>query len=226
MSKSTQLVGVALFIGAMGFAVRAASAYAQNQGEVWLDYEPPAEPETRSEIDFSWLGNLFGRGSVGGSADVYVPPSVGGGTYTPATPVAPTASRDVLTVARTIYGEAGRETQVGKEAVAGVIMNRTRDRRWPSGFAAVCLQNRQFSCWNDEDPQRPIIQNLFPGANSTFNTCLAIAEKAVRYQLPDQSRGADHYYANYIAQPAWLRKSPDAVLTRQIGVHKFYTGIS
>lgn len=226
MSKSTQLVGVALFIGAMGFAVRAASAYAQNQGEVWLDYEPPAEPETRNEIDLSWLGDLFGRASGGGSADVYVPPSLGGGTYTPTTPVAPTASNDVLTLARTIYGEAASETQSGKEAVANVVMNRVRDRRWPSNVASVCRQPWQFSCWNASDPMRARIEKLFPGANAAFNQCLAIAEIAAKYQLADRTHGATHYYANYIAEPNWIAASPNAVMTKQIGVHKFYRGIA
>lgn len=226
MSKSTQLVGVALFIGAMGFAVRAASAYAKNQGEVWLDYEPPAEPAPRSEIDFSWLNDLFGRASGGGSADAYVPPSPGGGTYTPAPPVAPVASNDVLTLARTIYGEAANETQSGKEAVANVVMNRVRDRRWPSSVSAVCRQPWQFSCWNASDPMRSRIENLFPGANSAFNQCLLIAETAVKYQLADRTHGATHYYASYIAQPSWVGNSPDAVMTKQIGVHKFYRGIA
>lgn len=226
MSKSTQLVGVALFIGAMGFAVRAASAYTQNQGDVWLDYEPPVEPKTRSEIDFSWLNGLFGSGSGGSSADVYVPPSSGGVTYTPTTPVVPVASTDVLTLARTIYGEAASETQSGKEAVANVVMNRVRDRRWPSNVASVCRQPWQFSCWNASDAMRSRIENLFPGANSAFNQCLAIAETAVKFQLADRTRGATHYYASYIAQPSWIGKSPDAVMTTQIGVHKFYRGIA
>lgn len=222
MSRSTQLVGVALFVGAMGFAVRAASAYTKNDGEVWLDYEPPVAPEPRSEIDFSWINDLFGRGS----ADVYVPPISGGGTYTPTTPVAPTANNDVLTLARTIYGEAASETQAGKEAVANVVMNRVRDRRWPSNVSSVCRQPWQFSCWNASDPMRARIEKLFPGANAAFNQCLSIAETAVKYQLADRTHGATHYYANYIAQPAWVGASPNAVMTTQIGVHKFYRGIA
>lgn len=227
MSKSQQIVGVALFLGAMGFAVRAAAAYSKSDGQVWLDYEPPAAPPAKKPIDFSWLENLFGGGFS------QVPPSPppvqsGGGGYVPPSPppAASNVSGDVLTLARTIYGEAAQESQIGKEAIANVVMNRVRSRRWPNTVTAVCRQPWQFSAWNANDPMRARIEKLWPGSNSTFNTCIAIAERAVRYQLPDQTNGATHYYATYIPEPSWVRNSPDRVMTRQIGVHKFYKGIA
>lgn len=217
MSNGREIVGVALFIGALGFGVRAASAYQKKQGEVWLDYEPPTQqPTPRSPINLGWLDNLWGSGGGGG----YSP------TPTPAPSVPSQINNDVLTLARTIYGEAASETQAGKEAVANVVINRARDRRWPSSIASVCRQPWQFSCWNANDPMRARIENKWPGSSNVFDQCVAIAETATRYQLADRTGGATHYYANYIGVPAWVTNSPNARVSVQIGVHKFYTGIA
>lgn len=235
MSKARQLAGLALVIGAIGFGIRAASAYRKSEGQVWLDYEPPTTPAPRRpiNIDLGFLDNWFGGGgstpppNSNPMPPVVYPPS-GGAGYTPpsATPITGAVDRDTLTLARTIYGEAAQESQRGKEAVANVVMNRVRSRRWPSGVADVCLQPWQFSCWNAADPMRRRIENMQPGHNSAFNQCLAIARRAVDRQLGDHTNGATHYYASYIPEPRWIGASPNAVMTLQVGVHKFYKGIA
>ncbi len=52
-------------------------------------------------------------------------------------------------IAYTLYAEARGEPFKGKMAVASVIQTRARRSGLP--LAAVCLQDRQFSCWNELD---------------------------------------------------------------------------
>jgi spore germination cell wall hydrolase CwlJ-like protein len=149
-------------------------------------------------------------------------PSLGAATG----PAAVASSEDVLTLARTIYGEAAGESSAGKEAVASVVMNRVRSSRYPNSAAEVCLQKSQFSCWNPDDPNFAKIKNLQPGTNPVFESCYEIAERAVKGLLHDATDGAMHYYADYIPEPSWVTNSPNAKLTAKIGHHLFYTGIA
>jgi len=50
-------------------------------------------------------------------------------------------------ISYTIYAEARGEPFDGKMAVASVIKTRAMRAKMP--LAEVCLQSRQFSCWND-----------------------------------------------------------------------------
>lgn len=73
-------------------------------------------------------------------------------------------NRDTDILARTIYGEARGESISGQEAIASVILNRVAfaKRRgrywWGNTIAGVCLAPWQFSCWNENDPNRKIIE--------------------------------------------------------------------
>ena len=136
------------------------------------------------------------------------------------------ATEDLLTLARTLYGELRGEPTEGQEAVANVIMNRVRSGRYPNSIVKVCLQPFQFSCWNKNDPNYPKIKGLKPGANAKFDECYAVAERVISGLVPDATSGALHYYAKYIAAPSWVTKSPKARMTAEIGVHRFYVGIN
>lgn len=50
-------------------------------------------------------------------------------------------------ISYTLYAEARGESFDGKMAVASVI--KTRAMRFKKSLAEVCLQNQQFSCWNE-----------------------------------------------------------------------------
>jgi hypothetical protein len=132
---------------------------------------------------------------------------------------------DLLTLARTVYGEARGEKPEGRQAVASVVLNRARigPRRYLKTIAGVCHQKSQFSCWNPSDPNRAVIAELLPGANQVFDACYDVSEKVVRGQLPDNTGGATHYYANYISAPFWTA-SP-ARRSATIGRHLFFTGV-
>jgi N-acetylmuramoyl-L-alanine amidase len=59
------------------------------------------------------------------------------------------ASRDVDLLAHLIYGEARGEPYTGQVAIGGVILNRTRDSRFPKTIAAVIYQPGAFDAVRD-----------------------------------------------------------------------------
>lgn len=131
-------------------------------------------------------------------------------------------SRDVDVLARTLWGEARGEGARGMEAVASVIMNRVRSPRFPGTVEGVCKQPWQFSSWNANDPNLPALLAV-TASDANFKRALSIAERAVNGRLVDPTRGALHYYANWIAEPAWAR---GATVTARIGQHIFLTGVA
>jgi spore germination cell wall hydrolase CwlJ-like protein len=135
-----------------------------------------------------------------------------------------TSDRDLLTVARTVFGEARGEPTQGKEAVASVILNRSRSGRYPSNIADVCLQAFQFSCWNKNDPNRPKMLALKPKSDKDFDECLAAADRVIRGLVPDRTDGALHYHTKAV-KPKWVAASPKARVSAIIGNHIFYTGV-
>lgn len=135
---------------------------------------------------------------------------------------------DVDIMARTIFGEARGESEQGKVAVGWVIMSRVAFAEthggywWGNTIREVCLKPWQFSCWNRNDPNRRVIENV--GANnSTFSQCLDIARRVISGRVPNPVEGATHYYADYIAPPSWVR---GATLVSKIGVHSFYKDVA
>ena len=117
-------------------------------------------------------------------------------------------------VVATIIMEAGGEYKHGAlEAVYEVIMTRAKKRNMTP--AEVCLQRKQFSCWNGkadgiqalektiakakEHPRWVIAQNIL-GSNTNF------------------TKGADHYHADYV-DPYWAKTMEKTV---KIGRHIFY----
>ena len=129
---------------------------------------------------------------------------------------------DMDVLARTIWGEARGEGRQGMEAVASVIINRAD---WPGAgwwgntVEEVCKKPYQFEVWNEGNPNRALMLAV-TDKDPQFRTALEIARKAVARQLPDQTRGATHYYAyKKISPPSWTSgRTPTAT----IGGHRFY----
>jgi N-acetylmuramoyl-L-alanine amidase len=119
--------------------------------------------------------------------------------------------------ARTIWGEARGEPFRGKLAVAWVIRNRVqRPQRFGEGYEGVCLRPKQFSCWNEGDPNRELIEraSLF---DPELSRALGIAALVQSGDLDDPTGGADHYH-HIAVTPSWAeRMQPTAV----IGCHCF-----
>jgi spore germination cell wall hydrolase CwlJ-like protein len=113
-------------------------------------------------------------------------------------------------VTATLILEAGGEYAEGAmEAVHEVILNRAAKR----GLTAkqVCLQPKQFSCWNSGR-----IDQLIAKAkrHPRWGEALAITQSpATNY-----TGGADHYHADY-CNPYWAKS---LTRTTKIGRHIFY----
>lgn len=125
---------------------------------------------------------------------------------------------DMDVLARTIWGEARGEGGEGMLAVAAVVLNRWRDNRWPGSIAAVCWQPKQFSCWNEGDPNRAKMERLTIDKRSFHAAFLAALHSLT---MPDPTDGANHYYAITIRPPSWSRRMSE---TARIGRHVFLKG--
>jgi N-acetylmuramoyl-L-alanine amidase len=123
------------------------------------------------------------------------------------------------TLARTTWGEARGEGNLGMQAVAAVVVNRTSFApKWGDTVEAVCLQPQQFSCWNPQEPTCAAVDWTDP----EFARSLVIALIACVGELPDPTNGATHYYADSIEPPYWaVGEEPCAV----IGHHIFFKDI-
>ena len=122
-------------------------------------------------------------------------------------------SNDIIVA--TIIMEAGGEYHTGSlEAVYEVIKTRAKKRN--KTLAQVCLQRKQFSCWNGKAD----------GIKALEDT-IAKAKKHPRWKIAENilgsntnfTNGADHYYADYINKPYW---ADSMTQTTKIGRHIFY----
>lgn len=128
---------------------------------------------------------------------------------------------DLETAARTVYGEARGESDKGRLAVACVLVNRARKGGWwGSTLYKVCRRRWQFSCWNENDPNRARIERATIGRlRPMFDDVLKALE--VAGTPADPSKGACHYHTGAVA-PHWSRGREPAVI---IGAHRFFVGI-
>lgn len=134
---------------------------------------------------------------------------------------------DIDVLARTIYGEARNQTTEGKTAVGYVILQRSVERQ--QSITDVCLAPFQFSCWNEKDPNRLIIQHVGLD-NRVFLECFGIACLVITTSIPNPAPGANHYFTvkppNIIETalnwpPSWAKGME---LVKVIGAHEFVKG--
>ena len=130
---------------------------------------------------------------------------------------------EIDTLARTIWGEARGEGNVGMQAVANVVLNRAAIAQeqgkfwWGNNIIQICQKPYQFSCWNRSDPNFRKLQEV-DESNLYFATAMRIARRAALGALEDITGSATHYHAAGV-EPYWAKKQkPTAV----IGRHIFY----
>lgn len=136
-------------------------------------------------------------------------------------------NEDIDILARTIYGEARGEYQRSQGglaaliAVANVVHNRVQHKTWyGQTIREVCLKPWQFSCWNEDDPNRQVITRVERHNDKVFEKCYEVASKTTQGHWPDLTLGSDHYYA------VWLPVAPNWAIGKQprfkIGCHAFF----
>jgi hypothetical protein len=121
-------------------------------------------------------------------------------------------------LAEAVYYEAGFEPQEGQEAVAQVVLNRVRDRNFPSTICGVVYQGVgrktgcQFSFVCDGSRWRR------PPEEEQWTQALAVARRALNGYVVAAVGTATHYHTDYVK--AWW--GPTVVRVAQIGAHIFY----
>lgn len=115
------------------------------------------------------------------------------------------ADKDLNVLARLIHGEARGEPYTGKVAVAAVVLNRTRDSRFPKSVAGVIYQPGAFTAVDDGQI------NLEPDSSSY---------KAARDALNgwDPTYGCIYYWNPATATSSWIWSRPIVI---RIGKHVF-----
>ena len=115
------------------------------------------------------------------------------------------SSQDELLLARIINGEARGEPYEGQVAVGSVILNRTRDPRFPSSIAGVVYQPGAFTAIVDGQIHANLEQNSINAARDALNGW-------------DPSGGAVYYFNPATATSNWIWSRP---LIKVIGKHRF-----
>lgn len=149
-------------------------------------------------------------------------------------------SDDVLTMAKTIYGEARGSTHLDRIAVGFVIVNRmkkakqyktetgkTKHPLFGAGtIQSACRMPWQFSCWNENDPNYAILNSLKGDVimeKSDFRKSLLAALWVIEGISSDPTGGCLHYHHKAMDFPkSWgVKCQPD----ERIGAHFYYKHI-
>jgi len=115
------------------------------------------------------------------------------------------SNQDVTLLSRLINGEARGEPYEGQVAVGAVILNRTRDPRFPSTIAGVIYQPGAFTAIVDGQINANIEQSSINAARDALNGW-------------DPSSGAVYYFNPATATSKWIWSRP---LIKIIGNHRF-----
>jgi len=125
-------------------------------------------------------------------------------------------------LALNIYHEARGESREGRVAVAQVVLNRVRDRRFPNDICTVVKQGPlpprrdcHFSWWCDGRSDRPTDLRAWEESK-------AIAEDVLAGRDADPTGGALWYHADTVA-PKWRTALVPAAT---IGRHEFYLPVA
>ena len=104
---------------------------------------------------------------------------------------------ELLIVTLTLWIECRGESAYGRELVATVIWNRMQERGLPAH--EVCIQPRQFSCWNKKPH---IVESECTGP--VWRHCRRLAIELCNGTFVP-SNGANHYYNPALCSPRWAK---------------------
>lgn len=132
---------------------------------------------------------------------------------------------DVLIAARTVWSGGRGETYVGKKAIAHVLINRTIETFGDAdhSLAATSLRHKQFSGWNENDPNRARVINATVNSK-VFRECLCAVLEAI--DEPDPLYRSRHYMTIARREKGWPKSwGPSREPVVRIGNHLFYNDV-
>lgn len=113
----------------------------------------------------------------------------------------------------TVAMESANQDSFGQYLVASVIVNRAKGRNMT--LERVCLQPKQFSCWNDSSWSSAWLSRFY-GIEAHKQ-----AKKALERAIRSPYQGITHYHT-ITTHPWWAKgKEPSIVY----GDHAFYSNI-
>jgi len=120
-------------------------------------------------------------------------------------------------LAQAVYFEARSEPFEGQVAVAYVILNRVKDKRYPNNICAVVFQNEKlrhrcqfsFACDGLSDN---------PYEMAAWNQARRVAGGVLKNARSDFTAKSTHYHADYV-KPGWAKHLQPTI---QVGSHIFY----
>lgn len=133
-------------------------------------------------------------------------------------------------LALTIYGEARGEPIEGQVAVASVIRNRFQDnlQKYRS-VKDVCLEPKQFSCWNDDDPNLAKLLAMAARIDATdtypdkyYKQAYVIANAIAANTILDNTKGCRYYMELSLFQTKRPKWALAATNIKTIGNHVFF----
>lgn len=138
---------------------------------------------------------------------------------------------DLDVLALTLHHEASGEGPNGMTAVGCVIRNRAAWGKWGPTVRDVCLAHKQFSCWRPAGGTTNYGRLVLHADALRAGRQVAVMAKAFSVargilggQVPDVTRGADHYYAPAAMLPPG--RVPEWAVgvtpTTRIGGHVFF----
>ena len=136
---------------------------------------------------------------------------------------------EILTL--TLIGESRGEPIEGQVAVGCVIRNRMNKQN--KSYTDICLQSKQFSCWNLDDPNRAVLEELGERfllgnklENPAHRQCLCVARGIIKNEILDNTHGSLNYITldlwNSDKKPSWAR---NVAFTLTRGSQIFFTAV-
>jgi spore germination cell wall hydrolase CwlJ-like protein len=122
---------------------------------------------------------------------------------------------------RTIAFEASDETEVGKVAVAYVVLNRKKGGIWGDSIKAVVTHPGQFEPWMTRRREIEALSLNDP----RYQSAAIIADAVLSGQTPDPTAGATHFLNPSIVRERRGGSLPSWALGegQSIGSHMFYS---
>lgn len=128
---------------------------------------------------------------------------------------------EVMCIAMAVYWEARGEPLAGRFAVAEVVVNRTRDPRYPSDACSVVYDGGEgrheceFSFYCDGKSDQPDLNSI------AWLSAQRVARAVYEHRTEPVVGEATHYHARWV-RPDWA--SSGAVVAR-IDSHVFYEDV-
>ena len=134
-------------------------------------------------------------------------------------PAPPLSKADRMCLARAVYHEARGEPIEGQVAVAQVVLNRVKSKRWPKTVCGVVYEGHErgekcqfsFACYEKKG---------LPDSNQMWAQAKWIADDVAAGRTFLEELGQATYYHTHAVKPVW-RASLTPI--RRIGQHIFYS---